>query len=50
MEILGLDMYSIYSSNKKVEKKINYYLSSRNDIIEKIKELRENPRRACDAH
>jgi len=43
-------MYEIYSSSKKVEKKFDYYLSVREDIVNKLRRLKENPRKACDAH
>ena len=43
-------MYNIYSSNKKVEKKLDYFLSIRKDVIQKLERLKINPRRECDAH
>ncbi len=43
-------MYEIYSSNKKVEKKIIDYIVSRNDIKSKLERLKMNPRKECGAH
>ncbi len=43
-------MYEIYPANKKVEKLLNNLIKTRKDVVEKLKRLKENPRRALDAH
>tara|TARA_Y100000310_G_C20050587_1_gene520372 strand:- start:195 stop:458 length:264 start_codon:yes stop_codon:yes gene_type:complete len=44
-------MYEIYTSNKKTRKKILSYMKKRNIVIDKLKKLKENPRRKdLDAH
>ncbi len=43
-------MYEIITKSKRAEKQYNEVLSSRDDIPEKLKLLRENPRKALDAH
>ncbi len=43
-------MYEIYPANKRVEKKLEEIKNSRNDILEKLKNLKENPRENSGAH
>ena len=43
-------MYEIITKSKKTEKQYNEILSSREDMPEKLKLLRENPRSALNAH
>ena len=43
-------MYSIYLANKKVDKILNNLIRKRKDITEKLKRLKEDPRRNLDAH
>ena len=43
-------MYEIYPANKKVEKLLNKLIKTRKDIVEKLKRLKKNPRKALDAH
>ena len=43
-------MYEIYTSNKRVEKKLNYYIEIRKDILNKLNRLKINPRKDCGAH
>ena len=43
-------MYEIYSSNKRVEKKLDDYIRFRKDVLEKLKRLKCNPRRELGAH
>jgi len=43
-------MYEIYTSNKKVEKRLNNYIDSYNNISDKLKRIKNNPRKECDAH
>ncbi len=43
-------MYRIFTANSKVEKRLNKYLQSRNDIRNKLERLKINPREELDAH
>jgi len=43
-------MYEIYTSNRKVEKRLQGYVNSRKDIVEKLRRLKNNPRKECGAH
>lgn len=43
-------MYLLFTSNKKVEKKLGEYMVQRQDIANKLERLRENPRSSCGAH
>jgi len=43
-------MYSIYTANSKIEKRLNEYLQFRLDIKEKLERLMLEPRRANGAH
>jgi addiction module RelE/StbE family toxin len=43
-------MYSIYTANNKTEKRLNEYISSRQDIKEKLNKLKVDPRREIGAH
>ena len=43
-------MYEVYASNSKTEKRINNYISAREDIRNKIIRLKDEPRRANGAH
>ncbi|MBS3171807.1 type II toxin-antitoxin system mRNA interferase toxin, RelE/StbE family [Candidatus Woesearchaeota archaeon] len=43
-------MYEIYPANKRVEKKLEEIKNSRNDVFEKLKNLKENPRENSGAH
>ena len=43
-------MYEIVTRNKRVEKKLVDYISSRKDILNKLERLKLNPRRECGAH
>jgi addiction module RelE/StbE family toxin len=43
-------MYEIKTKNKKVEKRLRYYIDMRRDIIDKLRRLKINPRRECGAH
>jgi len=43
-------MYRIFTSNKRVEKKLKYYIESRKDILKKLRRLTNNPKKECGAH
>ena len=43
-------MYKIFTANRKTEKRLQKYLSSRNDIRNKLNALKVFPRRANGAH
>mgnify|MGYP001593997405 CR=1 FL=1 len=43
-------MYEIYTANSKVEKRLREYLEQRKDISDKLDKLRQNPRKANEAH
>ena len=43
-------MYKITTRGKRAEKQYNEVINSRQDIPEKIKLLKENPRKALEAH
>ncbi|MDP3026890.1 MAG: type II toxin-antitoxin system mRNA interferase toxin, RelE/StbE family [Nanoarchaeota archaeon] len=43
-------MYRIFTSNKRVERKLKNYIESRKDIFEKLKRLSDNLRKECGAH
>ena len=43
-------MYEIYPANRKVEKKLNKLIQARHDIVDKLRRLKQNPRKALDAH
>lgn len=43
-------MYELVIASVKVEKRINEYLSSREDIKDKLVRLKDDPRRANGAH
>ena len=43
-------MYKIFTSNKRVERKLKEYIASRKDILEKLRRLSSNPRKECGAH
>ena len=43
-------MYTIVTINKRVEKQICYYARIRPSIRDILDRLKEDPRRACDAH
>ena len=43
-------MYDVHPANKRVEKTLQELISSRNDILDKLRRLKEDPRRALDAH
>jgi len=43
-------MYSIYTANSKIEKRLNEYLQFRLDIKEKLERLMLEPRKANGAH
>jgi len=43
-------MYKIYTANSKAEKRLQKYLRFRKDIFNKLKKLKENPRRQIGAH
>jgi addiction module RelE/StbE family toxin len=43
-------MYSIYIANSKTDKRLREYISLRQDIMEKLERLKQEPRRANDAH
>ncbi|MDO8529007.1 MAG: hypothetical protein Q7S06_03920 [Nanoarchaeota archaeon] len=43
-------MYDLFIANSKTEKRLKEYISSRNDIRDKLDRLRENPHKANGAH
>jgi len=43
-------MYDIYPANKKVEKILEKLINERKDIVEKLKRLKQDPRRNIGAH
>ncbi|MBU1252402.1 MAG: type II toxin-antitoxin system mRNA interferase toxin, RelE/StbE family [Nanoarchaeota archaeon] len=43
-------MYRIFTSNKKVEKRLNRYISEKKSINLKLDRLKENPYNNCGAH
>jgi len=43
-------MYRIFTANSKTEKKLQEYISSRDDIKEKLDKLKLEPRKANGAH
>lgn len=43
-------MYSLFTANSKTEKILQEYISTRNDIREKVDKLKENPYKANGAH
>ncbi len=43
-------MYEIHPANKKVEKKLNKLIQARHDVVNKLRRLKQNPRKALDAH
>ena len=43
-------MYRIVTSNKRVEKKLRFYIESRGDVAGKMKRIKINPRGECGAH
>jgi hypothetical protein len=43
-------MYSIFIANRKTEKRLREYISSRQDIKEKLDKLKVDPRREIGAH
>ena len=43
-------MYKVFTSNKRVERKLKEYLESRKDVLEKLERLTNNPRKECGAH
>ena len=43
-------MYEIFTANSKTEKRLLGIIKIRNDIIEKLKRLKIDPRRELDAH
>ena len=43
-------MYEIVTRNKNVEKRLNDYIRKRDDIYNKLKRLKIDPRRNCGAH
>lgn len=43
-------MYNLFTANSKTEKRLRKYISSRNDIKDKLDKLRENPYKANGAN
>ena len=43
-------MYEIYPANRRVERELIELLQNRSDILDKLRRLKEEPRRALDAH
>lgn len=43
-------MYKIFTANKKVERALEKYIKLRRDTLDKLKRLKENPRRGIGAH
>jgi len=43
-------MYKIFTSNKRVEKKLKNYIKYRKDILNKLRRLTNNPKKECGAH
>lgn len=43
-------MYKIFTANVKVEKRLQKYIYSRKDINNKLKKLKNNPRKEIGAH
>ena len=43
-------MYIFTYRNRKIQRLVTFYTSSRRDIIEKLKRLQVDPRRELDAH
>jgi len=43
-------MYRIFTANRKTEKRLQEYISLRNDVREKLDRLKVEPRRANGAH
>jgi addiction module RelE/StbE family toxin len=43
-------MYELLTRNRNVKKRLETYIQTRGDVVEKLKRLRENPRRECGAH
>lgn len=43
-------VYTLFTANSKTEKRLQKYLAMRQDIREKLKRLKQEPRRANDAH
>jgi len=43
-------MYELYTLNKKAEKNLQDYVSSRNDVKDKLNRLKTSPRRENGAH
>ena len=43
-------MYEIFTANSKTEKRLKEYISSRNDIRNKLDRLKQDPRRVNGAH
>ena len=43
-------MYEIYPTNKKVERVLLELVASRGDAVEKLRKLKENPRKSVGAH
>ncbi len=43
-------MYQIFIAGSKVEKMLQFYISNRKDIKDKLERLKENPRKANGAH
>ena len=43
-------MYELYPANRRVERKLDNLIKTRKDIIEKLKRLKEDPRKNVVAH
>jgi len=43
-------MYEIHPANRRVEKKLDKLIKTRQDIVDKLRRLKQNPRKALDAH
>lgn len=43
-------MYRIFTANSKTEKRIQKYIQIRKDISQKLERLKQDPRKANDAH
>lgn len=43
-------MYRIFTSNRKVKKRLRNYINKRKDIPKKLDRIKMNPRKECGAH
>lgn len=43
-------VYEIYPANRRVEKTLQELILLRKDIVDKLRRLKDDPRRALDAH